>query len=76
MITNVQHQLRARTAANQGPPGLESVTYPNNRVVQYDYNDGPQAAIDEVMSRLGSITNAPGTPTRTRSNGTWASTTS
>ena len=51
-----------------GPPrtrahGLESVTYPNNRVVQYNYNDGPQAAIDEVMSRLGSISNAGNTDT-------------
>ena len=42
---------------------LESVTYPNNRVVQYNYNDGPQAAIDEVMSRLGSISNAGNTDT-------------
>ena len=51
-----------------GPPrtrahGLESVTYPNNRVVQYNYNDGPQAAIDEVMLRLGSISNAGNTDT-------------
>ena len=62
MITDVQRQLRA------GPPrtrahGLESVTYPNNRVVQYNYNDGPQAAINEVMSRLGSISNAGNTDT-------------
>ena len=62
MITDVQRQLRA------GPPrtrahGLESVTYPNNRVVQYNYNDGPQAAMDEVMSRLGSISNAGNTDT-------------
>ena len=42
---------------------LESVTYPNNRVVQYNYNDGPQAAIDEVMSRLGWISNAGNTDT-------------
>ena len=42
---------------------LESVTYPNNRVVQYNYNDGPQAAINEVMSRLGSISNAGNTDT-------------
>ena len=39
------------------------MTYPNNRVVQYNYNDGPQAAIDEVMSRLGSISNAGNTDT-------------
>ena len=39
------------------------MTYPNNRVVQYNYNDGPQAAINEVMSRLGSISNAGNTDT-------------
>ena len=34
---------------------LDQVTYPNGRHVGYDYNYGPNAAIDDLMSRLSAI---------------------
>ena len=34
---------------------LEKVTYPDGREVDYHYNYGTDAAVDEVMSRLSAI---------------------
>ena len=37
---------------------LSDVIYPNGRDVQYNYNLGAQAAIDQIMSRLSSISDS------------------
>ena len=34
---------------------LKEVTYPDGRIINYDYSHGDDAAIDEVMSRLSAI---------------------
>ena len=34
---------------------LSQTIYPNGRNVNYNYNAGPQAAVNQIMSRLGSI---------------------
>ena len=42
---------------------LTQVAYPNGQEINYNYNAGPQAAVDQIMSRLGSISDSQGSAT-------------